>query len=111
MFNQNIIEHNLFSLYVNKTDEKYGDLNMKGGEISFGKFDNSKYNGDIKWYDIYNENNIYYFWSLNLSDIIINETLNINNKVLIDSGTNLIVFNNSICDKILNHIYLKMIKN
>lgn len=104
MFNQKIIERNLFSLYVNKTDRKYGDLNMKGGEISFGKFDNSKYNGIIKWYDIYNENNIYYFWSLNLSNIIINETLNINNKVLIDSGTNSIVFNKDICDKIHKQI-------
>lgn len=104
MFNQKIIERNLFSLYVNKTDSKYGDLNMKGGEISFGKIDNSKYNGDIKWYDIYNENNNYYFWSLNLSNIIINELLNINNKVLIDSGTNSIVFNKNICDKIHKQI-------
>lgn len=104
MFNQNIIKHNLFSLYINNTNSKYGDLNMKGGEISFGKIDNSKYNGDIKWYDIYNENNVYHFWSLNLSNIIINETLNINNKVLIDSGTNSIVFNKDICDKIHKQI-------
>lgn len=104
MVNQSIIKNNIFSLYINKTHKNFGDLNMNGGKINFGEIDKNKYNGNIKWYHIYNEKNIYYFWSLNLSNITINETLYINNRVLIDSGTNFIFFNNSICDKIHNQI-------
>lgn len=92
--NRTIIKNNIFSLYIYKTNINKGYYNINGGELIFGGIDNSKYEENIKWYDTK------FFWSLDLSNITINETLNINinNIIKIDSGTEGFVFNKSICD-------------
>lgn len=98
MTNQKIIKNNIFSLYINKTNINKGDYNINGGDLIFGGIDNSKYEENIKWYDTK------FFWSLNLSNITINKTLNINNIIKIDSGTEGFVFNKSVCDIIHEQI-------
>lgn len=104
MVEQKIIEYNMFSLYINTTNTGYNMLNMYGGEIIFGNY-NKKYKNKIKWYNIYNKDNIYYFWNLFLNEISINGYKNIvDDKILIDSGTSDIVFNKKICDKIHKQI-------
>lgn len=105
MVEQKIIKNNIFSLYINNTNTEYGILNLYGGEINFGEIDSSKYNGNINWYNIYDDKNIYYFWYINFNKIKINgKSFTINDKVLIDSGTSDIVLNKELCDKIHNQI-------
>jgi hypothetical protein len=100
----NSIINNMFSLYVNTTNTIYNTLNIYGGEIIFGDID-KKYDGKIKWYNIYNKNDIYYFWNLNFNKIMIDDiSIIIDDKVSIDSGTSDIVFNKTLCDKLHKQI-------
>lgn len=106
MVKQKIIERNMFSLYINTTKGEYNHLNIYGNELNFGSIDKSKYNKNINCYEIYNENNnIYYYWSLKLNKIEINNsTININNKIQLDSGNSHIAFKKDIFDIINKQI-------
>lgn len=107
MVKQGIIENNIFSLYINNSNLKYGELNMKGGKLIFGNKtdDNIKYK-NIKSYNVC-DNSVCYFWKINLTKLNIegiNGNIEINNKAGIDTGTASIVFNKTLCDIIHNKL-------
>lgn len=105
MVKQKIIKNNIFSIYINTTNGDYNNLNLYGGELIFGSIDNSKYIDNIKWYEIYNNNNIYYFWNLKLNIIEINNSLiYINDKIQLDSGNAYLAFKENIFNDINKQI-------
>lgn len=105
MLKQKIIKNNIFSLYINNTNTPYCELNINGGKIIFGDIDKTKHE-KIKWYDVYKKDKIYYFWSLFLNEIKIDENKNtiINDKILIDCGTSDIILDEYSTDNIHKQI-------
>lgn len=82
LYDQKIINKKLFSFYTNNTD----------GEIIFGDYDNSKYIGNL--YNI-------------TIDKINTKVINKNINAIIDTGTTLIVFNETTAKDIANNINAK----
>lgn len=111
MLKQKIITKNIFSLYINNIDymnfknPQYYKLNKNGGKIIFGDIDKNNHE-EIKWYDVYKKDNIYYFWNLFLNEIKIDEDkkIIINDKILVDSGTSDIILDKYSTENIHNQI-------
>lgn len=101
MYKQNIINNNVFSLYINFT--KYGEVNKHGGNLEFGNYNKS--NRIIEWLDLIKNDELFCFWAINLTNIeIMNKTFNINNITITDSGTSDIIINEKLFKEINEYI-------
>jgi len=81
MLNQHLIDNPVFSVYLGDGD------GSSGSEILFGGIDESKYDGDIMWEDLTNEN----YWIFGLERVIIgNQSMSQARNAVIDTGTSLL---------------------
>lgn len=93
MLEQALIDLPIFSFWL--TREKL-DPN-KGGMVTFGGYDPTKYVGDLCWIPLIRKG----YWELLLSSLQIqNKSLNIKHKAIIDTGTSLITCPSNIADMI-----------
>jgi hypothetical protein len=58
MIQQKLLENNVFAFYMAMNEQD-------SSELLFGKYDSSKFNGNIEWHPVIN----LLFWSLNLEDV------------------------------------------
>ena len=99
-----IISHKLLDKNIMTFYYSYNEA--EDGQITFGYIDNSKYTGDIKYYDVIDK----YYWTIEMSDIRLNGTsLGICTKehkckAVIDTGTSLITGPTDELKKLLSKI-------